>query len=305
MSNISTLIALKSGVFPNTISHNSDSVAFVQSRTQWLRTIWTGWHSVYTGTATARKNATLHNLAYLITGNEDDWKELNAKETIQSGQKIKIEPLLQKLELNIRANVVAATKNFKAEFSSEVAFLADATPSQRVNAYFDGSKNLKCDCMTAAAAVLEKGLLDTIGENLFNRLGKRNLPYVEVMSKQLLIENMFSGDRAQFPNHNDWRNFYPEGEDWLWNGENVIKVGENRFWGHIGDPTNSVKTKMEWEKSLNEEFNNLEKVREMINAKKMIERQSIAGFSKPVDVFFIDVAAIAMQLFDLRMKGFK
>ncbi len=95
-------------------ANNSLNQKFLASGLQWERTIWAGGRGSYTGSATAKDGATLSGLAYLITGDASDWRELNLNENISNGQNIFVEPLLRKLELRIRASVAQSTKKFKA-----------------------------------------------------------------------------------------------------------------------------------------------------------------------------------------------
>lgn len=271
---------------------------------RWRRNFWAGSRGEYTGTATAEKGASLSGLAYLVTGDGGDFEELGlTQKAVEIGQIVQIAPLLRKLELKIRAKVVEATKTFQAAgFPASATISVDSkSPAARVNQYFSRN-NLECDCMVAAISVLEKGLLDVIGSNQFNRLGRAGeFHEVKITALQDSAENMRLGDRGIFPNYEDWRN-YANGEEWAWNGENVIKVGSDLFWGYAGEPQYTAKSKNEWEAKLRQEFNDWEKFKQSGEPPR---QQRIPGMAQAINVLFVDVAAVAMEIFDLRRKGFR
>lgn len=111
---------------------------------------------------------------------------------------------------------------------------------------------------------------------------------------------MAVGDIGHLPNYDDYLDYAENPAPWR--GENVIKVAENQFWGYIGEPTTTIKTKEVWEAMLRDEFNKLPK----FEATGAPPRQGrIPGIAGKIKIDFIDVAAVAMQTFDLRRKGFK
>lgn len=81
------------------------------------------------------------------------------------------------------------------------------------------------------------------------------------------------------------------GSGGAYQAENVIKVGRNRFWGFIEAPRKGIKTAQEWEKHLREEY---KKVGGNPNQGRF------PGFDG--EIRFVDVAEVAIKLFDLRRK---
>lgn len=273
----------------------------------WRRNdIWVGWHGEYTGSVTAGKGASLSGLAYLITRYAEDWRDLNLPEQVEVGQVVQVASLLKKFEFRVRASVVEATKKFNAAgFPPPSSMgivvgvnIGSGGAAGGVNKYFSSNATEYSDCVYAGLVVLDKGLLDVAGNNLFNLITK--LPdggtSVPSIVKNDLIENMWVGDMVQFPNYDDWELYHPNPESWLWRGENVIKVGDNQFWGYIGAKEYIVKTKQQWNDLLREAFNEL-------NGPK---RQGIIpALNGKLAIVFPDIAAIGMKLFDLRSKNIK
>lgn len=314
MSNIETIVGLQAKSFEsmknmlgltNAFTSSANGTSKIQG-TQWRRTIWSGERGNYIGSATAEKGASLSGLAYLITGNGIDFKELGlTQQAVEIGQTVQIAALLQKLELRLRVSVIEATKKFKAKgFSEGTSITGGGNPAAGINEYFGGNAKLESDCLGAGIIVLEKGVLDIIGNNLFNRLETAYEGFVsqevKKVSREDSVESMLLGDMAHFPNYDDYLE-YAENPA-AWRGENVIKVEESPFWGYIGEPQYTVKSKEEWEAMLRDEFNKLEKFK----ATGAPPRQGrIPGIAGKIKIDFVDVAAIAMQTFDLRRKGFR
>jgi Protein-glutamine gamma-glutamyltransferase len=285
---------IMSNLASNSLNHN-----FLASGLQWERTIWTGGRGSYTGSATAKNGATLSGLAYLITGNGSDWRNLNLNENISTGTTIFVEPLLQKLELRIRSSVAESTKKFKATGFSDtltVGVSSSKSASRSLNDFFSNNPSVSADCTVAASSVLDKGLLKVTGETLFNRI--YTLPDGSVVPNRIeredFIENMDVGDSATFPNYEDWRDY--TNNEWAWNGENVVKIENDKYWGYDGTTVYTAKSKKEWEQTLQNEFKNLTNVE---------RTNSIPGFSQKVYIRFFDVAEIAMKSFDLRRRRFR
>lgn len=271
----------------------------------WRRNdIWAGWHGEYTGSVTAGRGASLSGLAYLITRYAEDWRDLNLSAQVEVGQVVQVAPLLKKFEFRVRASVVEATKKFKATgFPPEdnpalMVSSVGGSAAKTTNQYFLAQPQLMSDCAVAGLAVLDKGLLDVVGSNLFDRISQ--LPeggsVTDKAYKEDFAENMWVGDMVQFPNYDDWELYHPKPETWVWRGENVIKAGDNQFWGYVGTNQYTVKSKHEWNDLLREAFNTL-------NGPK---RQGIIpALTQRLRIFFPDIAAIAMKLFDFRRRGFR
>jgi Protein-glutamine gamma-glutamyltransferase len=300
-NSIFTTIGLQSNSMRimSNLASNSLNNKFLASGLKWERTIWVGSRGSYTGSATAKDGATLSGLAYLITGDASDWRELNLNENISNGQNVFVEPLLRKLELRVRSSVAEATKKFRATgFSSSltVGVSSSKSASQSLNDYFSGKPSMSADCTVAASSVLDKGLLKVTGETLFNRI--YTLPDGSIIPNRVeredFIENMDVGDSATFPNYEDWRDY--TNSEWAWNGENVVKTENDKYWGYDGTTVYTAKSKKEWEQTLQSEFKNLTNVE---------RTNSIPGFSQKVYIRFFDVAEIAMKSFDLRRRRFR
>lgn len=272
----------------------------------WRRNdIWSGWHGEYTGSVTAGRGASLSGLAYLVTRYSEDWRDLSLPEQVEVGQVVQVAPLLKKFEFRVRASMIEATKKFKATgFPPEdnpglmVSGLVGGSAARTINQYFSSNAQLASDCAVAGLSVLDKGLLDVIGNNLFDRISTTpdGGSVINKAYKEDFTENMWVGDMVQLPNYDDWELYHPKPETWAWRGENVIKVGDNQFWGYVGTNQYTVKSKQEWNDLLREAFNSL-------NGPK--RQGNIPALSQRLTVFFPDIAEIAMKLFDLRRKGFR
>lgn len=269
----------------------------------WRRNdIWSGWHGNYTGSVTAGKGASLSGLAYLVTRYADDWRELNLPEQVEVGQVVYVAPLLKKFEFRVRASVVEATKKFKAlgfPPADNTLAVSGGEAAKVANQYFLATPQQYSDCAVAGLTVLDKGLLDVVGNNLYNLISQLPGDGSSVINKVIqddFAENMWVDDMVQFPNYDDYWQYHPKPETWVWQGENVIKVGDNQFWGYVGTNEYTVKFKQAWSDLLTEAFNEL-------NAPK--RAGMIPTLTGRLSVFFPDIAEIAMKLFDLRRKGFQ
>ncbi len=205
--------------------------------------------------------------------------------------------------MRVRASVIAATKQFKATGFPPadnpgliVSALIDGSAAKTVNQYFSKSGKLPSDCAGAGLAVLQKGLLNVVGNNLFNFASRTADGGSEILNatKEDLTDNMWLGDMVQLPNYDDWENYHPNPQTWAWRGENVIKTGDDKFWGYVGSENYTVKSKQEWNDLLREAFNSL-------NGPK--REGNIPALSQKQTIFFPDIAAIAMKLFDVRSKN--
>lgn len=261
----------------------------------WMRTIWSGGWNSYTGTVTAGERATLAGLAELITGDANDWKEISKKPTVRVGQPILIAPLLKKLELMLRVKVAAATKRFNADFGN-LTVSAGEDSSRNINEYFDGNRSPASDCNGAIGIVMSKGLIDTASDYEYNQLAIDDI-FGILASKKGTLATMLIGDSGWIQNYDDYlEQVQDNSEDMAaFQAENVIKVARGKFWGHIGEPYGrSVKTPTEWETLLREAYNK-------IADKKRYDK--VPGHDG--EVKFLNVADIAMKLFDIRRRNKK
>ncbi|WP_336775963.1 protein-glutamine gamma-glutamyltransferase [Paenibacillus sp. MMO-58] len=108
----------------------------------------------------------------------------------------------------------------------------DVQPSDAINDIFQNGENYGFECATAIVIVLYKAVLDTIGEQAFNRLFNPlylrdwnhdgDLWFITTHNKN----ESYPGDVMYFRNP-DFDHETPE-----WQGENVVKLSDNLFFGH-------------------------------------------------------------------------
>lgn len=108
----------------------------------------------------------------------------------------------------------------------------DVRPSDAINDIFQNGEEYGFECATAIVIVLYKGVLDTIGEQMFNSLFNplylrdwnhdSDLWFITTHNKNEALP----GDVMYFRNP-DFDRDTPE-----WQGENVVKLSENLFFGH-------------------------------------------------------------------------
>lgn len=257
----------------------------------WTRGIWDGGWNSYTGTVTAGEGATLTGLAELITSDPNDWTKIAKKPYIQEGQVISIEPLLKQLELILRVRVVKATKDFYAGFTeATVNSSSSDDKTKAVNDFFDSVKTPGTDCNVAVGIVMSKGLISGNSNIEYNQLGVDDDIYGVLSTKIRSLATMLIGDAAWIENYDDYKIQPNKG---AYQAENVIKVGRDKFWGHIGETyANSVKSANGWERHLRNKYNE-------IAEKKRSDK--IPGHGG--DARFLNVALIGMKLFDIRSKN--
>jgi hypothetical protein len=259
----------------------------------WSRNFWGGGWNSYIGSVTAGKNATLTELAEMITGDANDWKLIAKKPDVKNGQIIYVQPLLNKFELMLRVRVVSATKKFLADFGS-LTVNSSEDNARNINEYFDGSRGPASDCNGAIGIVMSKGLIDSTSTYEYNLLGIDDI-FAILTSRKTTLRNMLVGDSGWIQNYDDYLlevQDNPE-SDAAYQAENVIKVASDKFWGHIGESyQQSVKSSAEWEIELRKAYNK-------IADKKRNDR--IPGHDG--EAKFLNVANIAMRLFDIRLAN--
>jgi RHS repeat-associated protein len=271
------------GINLSAFTHN-DLVNLIDPFGLWTRDTWSGGWASYTGTATAECGDTLSELARLITGRASDWSALGIPQDIKAGQKVNIAPLLVVLEDRMRKNVVSATRSFSASFGLPVTLL-QGSGSAEVNQFFSGRTDVQSDCTGAAYLVEAKGLLDTVGAADFDRLSDDGQGYryntFPRVARDSALSQLKSGDWTYFRNYDD----YPTGH--AWQGENVIKVGDDQYWGF---PKGALSLSA-WYSALRNAYN-----AEMGRSRT----DPIPGFNR--NASFIDVAKVAMGTFDVRKQ---
>ena len=154
-------LIMKNYISPLFVANPLLPISVNMSGDLWTRDEWSGWHGEYTGSARAGKGASLSSLAYLITRYADDWREISLPEKVEIGQIVYIAPLLRKLEMRLRANVVAATKKFKAvgfpsSNSLSVTVSGSGGAAKALNRYFNSHRKLPIARLLPLAS-LKKG----------------------------------------------------------------------------------------------------------------------------------------------------
>ena len=165
-------------------------------------------------------------------------------------------------------------------YSIEIVPCNDA---MSVNSYFDSVKDKAADCDYAVRLVFAKAVLDIVGASAFNGLSLgTNIPQVKNPVKKS-VSQMKIGDRGWIQNYIDYTAKIPGG---AYQAENVIKVGNDLYWGFVGE--NVILSEAEWKAELRKEFNKYVQPQEQRTAE-------VPGFTGFFD--FIDVAAVAWGVF--------
>jgi hypothetical protein len=254
-----------------------------------------GWHR-YAGTVLAdEKCNSLKRLAYLITGSESDWPLLGkTDDCVKSGEVVDIKPLLNELENKIRPKVIAATSGFKAAgFGPLSVTITGGSPSDDIDQFFGKGGQLRCDCFNAVSFVLQKGLIDLIGSDLFDKLD--DSARTGFSSRRGPINSMLDGDIGWFPNYSGYLSKVQKFKNQAYQAENVVRVGADQFWGFTGE--NEVHDQNGWERQLRDAYNAPD------GTPAGTQRHGpIPGFSRPIRIDFFNVAQIGSQLFNLRNK---
>ncbi|QJD87322.1 protein-glutamine gamma-glutamyltransferase [Cohnella herbarum] len=108
----------------------------------------------------------------------------------------------------------------------------DRSPAAGIRDIFANGDKYATECATAAVIAVYQGVLDSIRETDFNRLFAGLLLYDWHTNKNLRlsvhtdIEESYPGDLLYFNNPD----FSPDTP--VWRGENVIKIGDDLYYGH-------------------------------------------------------------------------
>ena len=184
-------------------------------------------------------------VAKLITGDAKDGKlveyDKERTEAKNGVPHLNISRLLEKLEEQMRNEVVAATEKFNANMTSGTHYQkARRLPltAAEIEKRFFGTDPCEIDCRHSAAVMMARGLYRTIGEDQFDRLYRLTTLGMTLdltIDNELLIVERRKG-RAQ--KRGDWVQInndpkYPlkHGEGAGAAAENVIKVGRDSYWG--------------------------------------------------------------------------
>ena len=259
-------------------------------------------------------NATLEELAYDITKDKDNWNlvaldnpnlaNFGPRTPVPNGTVVNVQPLLQRLEANLRIAVAAAALAPKyAKFPEGESFkdFTGVMGEDEVKYIFTAKKPKipsvpappirEYDCVAMVKVVLVKGLLDELEPGEFKEFGtvKSALALDTYLDgRTCSIENLKEGDWATFFNNDKYRTLYPTGG---WRLENVIKVGTNQYWGFSSNP--KPHTYDEWLKVLWGEYNKGLKRWDQIPPDQL--QEFIPGYNGIAD--FWNVSKVGMENF--------
>jgi Protein-glutamine gamma-glutamyltransferase len=259
---------------------------------------WTGNNESYIAKVRANIDNTLDDLAFLITGNKEDWKLLGLPLKVKKGQIIEISLLLSSIEIKLRDNVIKAIDKIGINFSESTGTvdiaIGDATQADILNNYFDGETKAdeKRECDGAALLVYAKAVLDLLGSEIFNLNNYDDATlagnFYRVKSTGSL-NDVRRGDRAYFRNYDDYNlKFEKKG---AYQAENVIKCREDKYWGH----PYGIKSKAEWYEILKNEYNAPSPDKIPVGRQRT---ETVPGFDGTIE--FINVCKITFEAFQKR-----
>ena len=239
---------------------------------------WTFSSSGYKGHICAQENDSWETLYKEIAGEIVHIP----KGMPEKGKIYEVAPILQALEKQIRNNIVAATKSLNANFGKVQYFDLNWQGDELDRFFHEGRGPLECH--HAVLVVVAKGVMDTVGKSVFNDLftlrsfKKPDGQYL-MQVKASDIKSMQLGDWGYIKND-------PRYDSRLGSlqGENIIKLGDDQFWGH-GIPVPSTE----------------EEVKEILTRGSYMQ-----GIKEPIIVFdqtttyFPHVAKIGQAVFDYK-----
>ncbi len=279
--------------------------------------------SVFVEKADLKSGDLLGRLAELITGDPSDKSAfpLAVRQTqFKVGDRIDVAPLLVSLQTKLGKNIVKAARTIVAQFptndtdSYETGNGPDGKGLDRagVLAFWKPEKDWKkrplCECGGAQMLAVTKGLIDTVGPELFDQLR-----YTNARTKKSYSYNTRYHDVGTITGYKSvdklpvgvWGHFnilsaYGTGGPYS-GGENVISEGNGKFWGFSGDGAHNAMydemTAEAWKAFLVGETNKRNGTNTQVADATEVKfyHHHFVG-----DMHFYDVGAIAMQLFDLR-----
>jgi len=260
----------------------------------WTRSSWNGKRGKYSGSVCAQKDDTWEALIKAVVGADVPGLAVPKTNPVAGRTYKKIVPaLLVALEDRLRQATAKAAKTYGGGFGPR---------RLRGNEWNIGAGGIgelwggnahklqyELDCTTATALVMAKGVADTIGTADFDKLytafdfadpNGAMLEYSGVNSpKEMLL-----GDWGYFKNIKDYES-HNKGGSWI--GENVIKVGDDQFWGHGLD-----------------ELSTANHIREALERESNVENPKIVGFVGSKNKF-TNVSKLGGNIFDLRIMNKK
>jgi hypothetical protein len=219
----------------------------------------------------------------MITGYASDWRYLNISEAVEPRQKVNVGPLLARLEERLRSKVVDATYRFQAQGFPDQQHPATEIPDNaagvetlfRPNGVYTG-------CTLATYAVMAKGLIDTLKRGEYDKLNYR-VQALPLKYQAADVSTMKIGDFGWVQSYSDIAS------DPIWQGENIVKTGENLYWA--------------FPFSMGREGITMEQVQTKLRMGYQAVKGRWRGDPMPGlqhNVAFLDVAQIGMDVFKLR-----
>ncbi|MDF2962118.1 MAG: hypothetical protein K0S39_3853 [Paenibacillus sp.] len=156
-------------------------------------------------------------------------------------------------EQSLRSNILAAAQDmniggtrlatFRTSFcnkdywvlTNDGGFLLKdgVTPADGIRDIFKNGKKYGFECATAIVIIFYKAVLDTLGSRTFNDLFSNLLLYSWQTDSDLGITTFDGGDSfAQPGDAMYFKNPDVNREKMIWQGENVIKMGDDLYYGH-------------------------------------------------------------------------
>jgi RHS repeat-associated protein len=201
-----------------------------------LATVFSGMRGNYNGGAKCGdKNASLEDLAFLVTGNRNDAKDSKLKwGYLGHPAEVGVGALLAKLEDRLRTRVVELTKVWTDQNWGFTRNLFNAGPKDEgwINNLFDPKQKGKMqfqgtDCRYAISLIMAKAVIDVLlrpGE--WEQLRYQSWNFVQDGGYML---NQLANTPDQMKN-GDWG--YIDAPDASGNaGQNIVKVGNDQYWG--------------------------------------------------------------------------
>lgn len=264
---------------------------------------WQGRRHSYTAQVIARRAKSKKNLAFLITGDENDFGLLGGQENAKVGERISVAPLLTKIEDALRNSVKDLCKKLNTNFPQTEAEVMQAisvsvgskSESTDINRYFGSTTYGFRDCNTAAILIFAKAVIDVMSGEIFDKLGysATDVPIDQLQAKR--ASEMLVGDWGYFSNFDDYNDKmksigynYPP-----YQGENVIKRGDDTYYGLPGEQD---KTEREWLEVLRKQYN---EPRGKLEGKQRTDTPP--GFDGYIK--FLDVATITTAAFRFRSRA--
>ncbi|TVY10256.1 protein-glutamine gamma-glutamyltransferase [Paenibacillus cremeus] len=105
-------------------------------------------------------------------------------------------------------------------------------PSNAIQDIFSNSSLYAFECATAIIIILYKALLDTIGAEAFNRMFKDLYLLSWNHDNDLHLTTMYEHDEAYPGDVQYFKNPEVNPRTMEWQGENVVRLSGNRFFGH-------------------------------------------------------------------------